>query len=113
VNYFGELLAAENGCYPLRGGSKERFDTAESIFALLPKVFLSGTERFGATMKLVVNTLWESGCKRLLRRRPWVRRLGLDRNPCWTCFQTAVVAPAHVGKLKEDEEDYSPHFRFG
>ncbi len=114
VTISGSTPTAENGLLTLfGGGSKERFDTAESIFRVIAKkYFYLGPNGSGATMKLVVNTLLGIGMQAIAEAVALGEKAGLDRNRVLDVLsQTAVVAPAHVGKLQRAmKSDYSPQF---
>jgi len=114
VTISGSTPTAENGLLTLfGGGSKERFDTAESIFRVIAKkYFYLGPNGSGATMKLVVNTLLGIGMQAIAEAVALGEKAGLDRNRVLDVLsQTAVVAPAHVGKLERAmKSDYSPQF---
>lgn len=114
VTISGSTPAAEKGLLTLfGGGSKECFDAAESIFhAIAQKYFYLGPSSSGATMKLVVNTLLGIGMQAIAEAVALGEKAGLDRNRLLEVLaQTAVVAPAHVGKLQRAmKSDYSPQF---
>jgi 3-hydroxyisobutyrate dehydrogenase-like beta-hydroxyacid dehydrogenase len=114
VTISGSTPTAENGLLTLfGGGNKERFDTAESIFRVISKkYFYLGPNGSGATMKLVVNTLLGIGMQAIAEAVALGEKAGLDRNRMLDVLsQTAVVAPAHVGKLQRAVSgDYSPQF---
>jgi 3-hydroxyisobutyrate dehydrogenase-like beta-hydroxyacid dehydrogenase len=114
VTISGSTPAAENGLLTLfGGGDKERFDAAESIFRVIAKkYFYLGPSGSGATMKLVVNTLLGIGMQAIAEAVALGEKAGLDRNRLLEVLsQTAVVAPAHVGKLQRAmNSDYSPQF---
>jgi 3-hydroxyisobutyrate dehydrogenase-like beta-hydroxyacid dehydrogenase len=114
VTISGSTTAAENGLLTLfGGGNKERFDSAESIFRVIAhKYFYLGPSGSGATMKLVVNTLLGIGMQAIAEAVALGEKAGLDRNRLLDVLsQTAVVAPAHVGKLQRAKKsDYSPQF---
>jgi 3-hydroxyisobutyrate dehydrogenase len=114
VTISGSTPAAENGLLTLfGGGNKECFDAAESIFRVIAhKYFYVGPSGSGATMKLVVNTLLGIGMQAIAEAVALGEKAGLDRNRLLDVLsQTAVVAPAHAGKLqKAMKSDYSPQF---
>jgi 3-hydroxyisobutyrate dehydrogenase len=114
VTMSGSIPAAENGVLTLfGGGNKEHFDAAESIFRVIAKkYFYLGPSGSGATMKLVVNTLLGIGMQAIAEAVALGEKAGLDRNRLLNVLsQTAVVAPAHVGKLQRAmKSDYSPQF---
>jgi 3-hydroxyisobutyrate dehydrogenase len=114
VTISGSTPTAENGLLTLfGGGDKERFDAAESIFRVIAKrYFYLGPSGSGATMKLVVNTLLGIGMQAIAEAVALGEKAGLDRNRLLDVLsQTAVVAPAHVGKLERAMKgDYRPQF---
>jgi 3-hydroxyisobutyrate dehydrogenase-like beta-hydroxyacid dehydrogenase len=114
VTISGSTPAAENGLLTLfGGGDKKYFDAAESIFRVIgKKYFYLGPNGSGATMKLVVNTLLGIGMQAIAEAVALGEKAGLDRNRLLDVLsQTAVVAPAHVGKLERAmKRDYSPQF---
>ena len=114
VTISGSTPTAENGLLTLfGGGNKERFYTAESIFRVIAKkYFYLGPNGSGATMKLVVNTMLGIGMQAIAEAVALGEKAGLDRNRMLDVLsQTAVVAPAHVGKLQRAmSRDYSPQF---
>ena len=114
VTISGSTPTAENGLLTLfGGGNKERFDTAESIFRVIAKnYFYLGPNGSGATMKLVVNTLLGIGMQAIAEAVALGEKAGLNRNRLLDVLsQTAVVAPAHAGKLQRvKKNDYSPQF---
>jgi 3-hydroxyisobutyrate dehydrogenase-like beta-hydroxyacid dehydrogenase len=114
VTISGSTPAAENGLLTLfGGGDKQRFDAAESIFRVIAKkYFYLGPSGSGATMKLVVNTLLGIGMQAIAEAVALGEKAGLDRKRLLEVLsQTAVVAPAHAGKLeKAMKSDYSPQF---
>ncbi len=114
VTISGSTPTAENGLLTLfGGGDKECFEAAESIFRVIAKkYFYLGPSGSGATMKLVVNTLLGIGMQAIAEAVALGEKAGLDRNRLLDVLsQTAVVAPAHVGKLQRAmKSDYSPQF---
>src|SRR5712664_3235856 len=114
VTISGSTPAAEKGLLTLfGGGEKECFDGAESIFSVIAqKYFYLGPSGSGATMKLVVNTLLGIGMQAIAEAVALGEKAGLDRNRLLDVLsQTAVVAPAHMGKLQRAmKSDYSPQF---
>jgi len=114
VTISGSISVAENGLLTLfGGGKKECFDSAESIFRVIAqKYFYLGPSGSGATMKLVVNTILGIGMQAIAEAVALGEKAGLDRNRLLDVLsQTAVVAPAHVGKLRRAmKSDYSPQF---
>jgi 3-hydroxyisobutyrate dehydrogenase len=114
VTISGSTPIAEKGLLTLfGGGDKECFDDAESIFRVIArKYFYLGPSGSGATMKLVVNTLLGIGMQAIAEAVALGEKAGLDRKRLLDVLsQTAVVAPAHVGKLERAmKNDYSPQF---
>src|SRR5882762_10078980 len=114
VTISGSTPAAENGLLTLfGGGDKEHFNSAESIFRVIAKrYFYLGPSGSGATMKLVVNTLLGIGMQAIAEAVALGEKAGLERNRLLDVLsQTAVVAPAHTGKLQRAmKNDYSPQF---
>jgi 3-hydroxyisobutyrate dehydrogenase-like beta-hydroxyacid dehydrogenase len=114
VTISGSTPVAEKGLLTLfGGGNKECFDGAESIFRVIAqKYFYLGPSGSGATMKLVVNTLLGIGMQAIAEAVALGEKAGLDRSRLLNVLsQTAVVAPAHVGKLQRAvKSDYSPQF---
>jgi 3-hydroxyisobutyrate dehydrogenase len=114
VTISGSTPAAEKGLLTLfGGGNKECFGSAESIFRVIAhKYFYLGPSGSGATMKLAVNTLLGIGMQAIAEAVALGEKAGLDRNRLLDVLsQTAVVAPAHAGKLQRAmKRDYSPQF---
>ncbi len=114
VTISGSTPTAEKGLLTLfGGGEKACFDGAESIFRVIArKYFYLGPSGSGATMKLVVNTLLGIGMQAIAEAVALGEKAGLDRNRLLNVLsETAVVAPAHVGKLERAmKSDYSPQF---
>jgi 3-hydroxyisobutyrate dehydrogenase len=114
VTISGSTPIAENGLLTLfGGGNQEHFDAAESIFRVISKKhFYLGPSGSGATMKLVVNSLLGIGMQAIAEAVALGEKAGLDRNRLLDVLsQTAVIAPAHVGKLERAKNsDYTPQF---
>jgi 3-hydroxyisobutyrate dehydrogenase-like beta-hydroxyacid dehydrogenase len=114
VTISGSTPAAEQGALTLfGGGDQECFAAAESIFSVIArKYFYLGPSGSGATMKLVVNSLLGIGMQAIAEAVALGEKAGLDRNRLLNVLsETAVVAPAHVGKLERAmKSDYSPQF---
>ena len=114
VTISGSTPAAEQGALVLFGGGDEGcFFAAESIFrAIARKYFYLGPNGSGAVMKLVVNSLLGIGMQAIAEAVAFGEKSGLDRNRLLSVLsETAVVAPAHVGKLvRAMKRDYSPQF---
>src|SRR5271168_1476052 len=110
----GSTPAAEQGILTLlAGGNKELFQAAEPIFqAIAKQYFLLGGPGSGTAMKLVVNTLLGVGMQAIAEAVVLGEKAGLDRKTLLDVLsKTAVVAPAHVGKLaRVATNDYSPQF---
>lgn len=110
----GSTPAAEQGILTLlAGGNRELFRSAEPIFQSIAKqYFLLGDSGSGTAMKLVVNTLLGVGMQAIAEAVVLGERTGLDRSRLLEVLaKTAVIAPAHVGKLaRAAVNDYSPQF---
>jgi 3-hydroxyisobutyrate dehydrogenase-like beta-hydroxyacid dehydrogenase len=110
----GSTPAAEKGILTLLVGSDEKlFRAAEPIFqAIAKQYFLLGGPGSGTAMKLVVNTLLGVGMQAIAEAVVLGEKAGLDRQRLLEVLEhTAVIAPAHVGKLaKVALNDYSPQF---
>ena len=110
----GSTPAAEQGMLTLLvGGSQELFRAAEPIFQSVAKqYFLLGGPGSGAAMKLVVNTLLGVGMQAIAEAVVLGEKTGLNREQLLEVLsKTAVIAPAHVGKLARVAiQDYSPQF---
>jgi len=110
----GSTPAAEQGILTLlAGGKPELFRAAEPIFqAIAKQYFLLGDSGSGTAMKLVVNTLLGVGMQAIAEAVALGEKAGLDRERLLEVLsKTAVVAPAHVGKLaRAAANDYSPQF---
>jgi 3-hydroxyisobutyrate dehydrogenase-like beta-hydroxyacid dehydrogenase len=113
----GSTPAAEQGTLILLvGGDEELFEDAQPLFrAISTRSFRLGPAGAGTTMKLVVNTLLGLGMQAIAEAIPLGEKAGIDRNRLLEVLsQTAVIAPAHVGKLaRAAREDYSPQFPLG
>jgi 3-hydroxyisobutyrate dehydrogenase len=114
VTMSGSTPVAEQGALTLfAGGDPACFAAAEAIFKVFArKYFYLGPSGSGATMKLVVNSLLGIGMQAIAEALALGEKAGLDRNRLLEVLsQTAVVAPAHVGKLERAmKSDYSPQF---
>jgi 3-hydroxyisobutyrate dehydrogenase len=110
----GSTPAAEQGILTLLiGGDPDLFRAAEPIFQVVAKqYFLLGGPGSGITMKLVVNTLLGLGMQGIAEAVVLGEKAGLDRKRLLEVLsKTAVIAPAHVGKLARIAiNDYSPQF---
>jgi 3-hydroxyisobutyrate dehydrogenase-like beta-hydroxyacid dehydrogenase len=114
VSVSGSTLAAEAGRLTLfGGGDRALFDTMEPIFtAIAHQWFYMGPAGSGVSMKLVVNTLLGLGMQAVAEAVALGERLELPRDLLLdTLAKTAVVAPAHSGKLATAKrDDYTPQF---
>jgi 3-hydroxyisobutyrate dehydrogenase-like beta-hydroxyacid dehydrogenase len=110
----GSTPAAEQGILTLlAGGNQDLFRAAEPIFQTIAKqYFLLGGPGSGTTMKLVVNTLLGLGMQAIAEAVVLGEKTGLDRKKLLEVLsKTAVIAPAHLGKLARIAiNDYSPQF---
>ena len=114
VTISGSTPAAEKGLLTLfAGGDRGSFAAVQSIFQVIArKYFYLGPNGSGATMKLVVNTLLGIGMQAIAEAIALGEKAGLDRKRLFEVLsETAVIAPAHVGKLERARNnDYSPQF---
>jgi 3-hydroxyisobutyrate dehydrogenase-like beta-hydroxyacid dehydrogenase len=110
----GSTPAAEQGILTLLvGGNRELFGAAEPIFeAVAKQYFLLGGPGSGTAMKLVVNTLLGVGMQAIAEAVALGEKVGLNRERLLEVLsKTAVIAPAHVGKLARVAiNDYNPQF---
>src|SRR5271156_2360211 len=110
----GSTPAAEQGIVTLlAGGSPDLFRAAEPIFrAIAKQYFLLGGSGSGTAMKLVVNTLLGIGMQAIAEAVVLGETAGLNRERLLEVLsKTAVIAPAHVGKLARVAiNDYTPQF---
>jgi 3-hydroxyisobutyrate dehydrogenase-like beta-hydroxyacid dehydrogenase len=110
----GSTLAAESGAVTLfGGGERDTFESVTSIFSQIAKQwFYMGPTGSGVAMKLVVNTLLGVGMQAIAEAVALGRALGLEGDLLFdTLAKTAVVAPAHVGKLATAKtNEYAPQF---
>jgi 3-hydroxyisobutyrate dehydrogenase-like beta-hydroxyacid dehydrogenase len=113
----GSTPAAEQGSLTLLcGGDEDSFHAAKAIFTAIGRqYFYLGPSGSGNTMKLVVNTLLGVGMQTIAEAVVFGEKAGLDRRRLFDVLsKTAVIAPAHVGKLtKALEYDYRPEFAVG
>jgi len=114
VTISGSTPSAEQGALTLFGGGDQAcFAAAESLFRVIArKYFYLGPSGSGATMKLVVNSLLGIGMQAIAEALVLGEKAGLDRSRLLDVLsETAVVAPAHVGKLERAKRsDYTPQF---
>src|SRR3989475_1954711 len=110
----GSTPSAEEGTLTLFcGGDEELFQAAQSIFSAIAKqYFYLGSSGSGTAMKLVANTLLGVGMQAIAESVALGQKEGLDRHRLFDVLsRTAVVAPAHLGKLsRADAGDYSAQF---
>jgi 3-hydroxyisobutyrate dehydrogenase-like beta-hydroxyacid dehydrogenase len=95
------------------GGDREAFDFVAPLFpAIARQWFYMGPSGSGTAMKLVVNALLGVGMQAIAEALALGGRLGLPRDRLFdTLAKTAVVAPAHLGKLATAaRNDYTPQF---
>jgi 3-hydroxyisobutyrate dehydrogenase-like beta-hydroxyacid dehydrogenase len=110
----GSTPSAEAGTLTLfGGGEREVFESVQAIFgAIASQWFYMGPSGSGVAMKLVVNTLLGLGMQSIAEAVALGSGLGLTRDLLLDALaKTAVVAPAHAGKLANAKRnDYSPQF---
>jgi 3-hydroxyisobutyrate dehydrogenase-like beta-hydroxyacid dehydrogenase len=110
----GSTSAAEAGTLTLfGGGEREVFEAVRPIFVPIASQWLyMGSSGSGVAMKLVVNTLLGLGMQSIAEAVALGSGLGLPRDLLLdTLAKTAVVAPAHAGKLATAKRnDYAPQF---
>lgn len=110
----GSTPLAENGALTLFcGGDEELFHEAQPIFnSIASHNFYLGPSGSGTAMKLVANALLGVGMQAIAEAVALGQKEGLDRHRLLDVLsQTAVVAPAHIGKLtRADGGDYSAQF---
>jgi 3-hydroxyisobutyrate dehydrogenase-like beta-hydroxyacid dehydrogenase len=110
----GSTPSAEAGALTLFGGGERQvFQSAEPVFKAIAKQwFYMGPSGSGVAMKLVVNALLGVGMQALAEAIALGLRLNLPRELLMdTLAKTAVVAPAHAGKLATARQrDYTAQF---
>jgi 3-hydroxyisobutyrate dehydrogenase-like beta-hydroxyacid dehydrogenase len=110
----GSTPAAEAGTLTLfAGGDRRVFETVSPILPAISKQsFYMGPSGSGLAMKLVVNTLLGVGMQAIAEALALGSGLGIQRDLlCETLGKTAVIAPAHIGKLANAKmDDYPPQF---
>ena len=110
----GSTSSAEAGALTLFGGGDRRvFEGAEAIFSAIAKQwFYMGPSGSGVAMKLVVNALLGVGMQAIAEAVALGSKLELPRDLLFdTLAKTAVIAPAHLGKLATAKKhDYTPQF---
>ncbi|MGA7462072.1 MAG: NAD(P)-dependent oxidoreductase [Candidatus Korobacteraceae bacterium] len=113
----GSTPAVEQGTITLlAGGDPEVFQAAEPIFrAIASQYFLMGPSGAGTSMKLVVNAILGISMQAIAEGIALGEAEGLGRQRLLNVLaQTAVIPPAHKGKLsKAEQNDYSPQFGVG
>ena len=113
----GSTPAVEKGTAVLLiGGDSEVFEAAQPIFqAAASHWFLMGPAGSGTSMKLVVNAILGVEMQAIAEAIALGEAEGLDRKRLLDVLaQTAVIAPAHRGKLtRAQHSDYSPQFPLG
>ncbi|HEX8896726.1 MAG TPA: NAD(P)-dependent oxidoreductase, partial [Terriglobales bacterium] len=113
----GSTPAVEKGTVVLLvGGDHEVFEAAQPIFqAVASHWFLMGPSGQATIMKLVVNAILGIEMQAIAEAIALGEAEGLDRKRLLDVLaQTAVIAPAHRGKLTRAERcDYSPQFPLG
>jgi 3-hydroxyisobutyrate dehydrogenase len=110
----GSTPSAEEGTLTVFcGGDEELFQAAQPIFSsIASQNFYLGSSGSGTAMKLVANTLLGVGMQAIAESVALGQKEGLDRHRLLEVLShTAVVAPAHLGKLpRADRGDYSAQF---
>jgi 3-hydroxyisobutyrate dehydrogenase-like beta-hydroxyacid dehydrogenase len=110
----GSTPAAERGELILfAGGNPNIFEAATPLFRVFAKKFFHiGPSGAGTTMKLVVNAILGIEMQAIAEAAALGERSGLNRDVLLDVLsQTAVIAPAHLGKLgRAALGDYSPQF---
>ena len=110
----GSTPAADAGKLTLFGGGERNvFESVQPIFApIASQWFYIGPSGSGVAMKLVVNTLLGLGMQSIAEAVALGSGLGLTRDLLLdTLAKTAVVAPAHAGKLATAKRNhYAPQF---
>jgi 3-hydroxyisobutyrate dehydrogenase-like beta-hydroxyacid dehydrogenase len=110
----GSTPVAESGSLTLfGGGDREVFDRMAPIFpAIARQWFYMGPSGSGVAMKLVVNALLGVGMQAIAEALALGLQMGLPRDLLFeTLSKTAVVAPAHLGKLATAKQnDYRAQF---
>jgi 3-hydroxyisobutyrate dehydrogenase-like beta-hydroxyacid dehydrogenase len=110
----GSTPTAEEGTLTVFcGGDEDLFQAAQPLFnAIARQAFYLGGSGSGTAMKLVANTLLGVGMQAIAESVALGQKEGLDRHRLLEVLShTAVVAPAHLGKLsRADHGDYSAQF---
>ena len=110
----GSTPAAESGSLTLfGGGDRQTFEFLAPIFpAIAHQWFYMGPSGSGMGMKLVVNAILGVGMQAIAEALALGGRMGLSHDLLFdTLGKTAVVAPAHLGKLATAKRnEYTPQF---
>jgi 3-hydroxyisobutyrate dehydrogenase len=110
----GSTLAAERGELILFvGGNPNVFEAVRPVFRAFAKGFFHiGPSGAGTTMKLVVNAILGIEMQAIAEAAALGERAGLNRRILLDVLsQTAVIAPAHLGKLgRAAIDEYCPQF---
>ena len=110
----GSTPAAEQGTVTLlAGGNPDVFQASLPIFqAIAAKYFHLGPSGAGTTMKMVVNAILGVEMQVIAEAAALGEKAGLSREILLQVLaQTAVIAPAHVGKLaRAARGEYAPQF---
>lgn len=110
----GSTPALEQGNVTLLGGGEsEIFAALGPIFETIARQYFHlGPSGSGTAAKLMVNTLLGIGMQAIAEACVLGEQQGLDRERLLTVLsKTAVVAPAHAGKLlRAVRDDYAPQF---
>jgi 3-hydroxyisobutyrate dehydrogenase-like beta-hydroxyacid dehydrogenase len=110
----GSTPAAEQGTVTLlAGGNPDVFQASLPIFqAVAAKYFHLGPSGAGTTMKMVVNAILGAEMQAIAEAAAMGEKAGLSREILLQVLsQTAVIAPAHLGKLSRAARgDYSAQF---
>jgi 3-hydroxyisobutyrate dehydrogenase-like beta-hydroxyacid dehydrogenase len=110
----GSTATAEAGALTLFGGGERQvFESAEPIFSAIAKQwFYMGPGGSGVAMKLVVNALLGVEMQAIAEALALGVGLDLPRDLLFDVLaRTAVIAPAHAGKLATAKNhDYTPQF---
>jgi 3-hydroxyisobutyrate dehydrogenase-like beta-hydroxyacid dehydrogenase len=110
----GSTPSVEQGTVTLLGGGDPKvFAAFEPLFKTIARQYFHlGPSGSGTAAKLVVNALLGVGMQAIAEACALGEKEGLDRDQLLTVLaKTAVVAPAHAGKLpRAIRNDYSPQF---
>lgn len=110
----GSTPAAERGELILfAGGNPNIYEAATPIFRTFARKFFHlGPSGAGTIMKLVVNAILGVEMQAIAEAAALGQRAGLNRRVLLDVLsQTAVIAPAHLGKLgRAANDEYSPQF---